>query len=413
MTAGTSRRGPSGAALIVGATVVAGIAGYLVTFLVYRATGPAQYALFAIFWATLYLVVGGLSGIQQEITRATHPVEPVSPGRASRARTFGLAAALVVGMLVVASAVLWQGPVFGPQGWSLVWPLAVGAGSYVLVATLCGSLYGVSHWRSLALMIGADGLLRLLLLGGALVLSRDIVVLAWAVALPFPLAIVILWPVIRRGFVGRSALDVGYREVSWNVGRTVMASISTAVLVSGFPLLLGIGGTGVDPAFLGELIFTIILTRAPLIVTIQSLQSFLVVRFRDSPSTWKATFLRVQGAILLGVATLGALGWVFGPVVFAAVTGRTSTIDGSLIAVLVVSSGLVGSLSVSASAVLAANRHSVYLAGWVAAAIVTIVLVLLPGEFVANVSAALLLGPLAGLVVHAGWLVATHSRTPH
>ena len=52
----------------------------------------------------------------------------------------------------------------------------------------------------------------------------DAVVLAWAVALPFPLAIVLLWPAIRRGFVGRSELDVGYRALSWNVARTVVAS---------------------------------------------------------------------------------------------------------------------------------------------------------------------------------------------
>ncbi|MGV8911286.1 MAG: hypothetical protein ACOH14_01610 [Rhodoglobus sp.] len=400
MTPTPTSRAPNGAVLILAATLVAGIAGYLVTFIVYRQVGAAPYALFAVFWAAMYLVIGALSGVQQEITRATRPIALGARSEASRARNFAVVLALIVAILIIATGFLWADAVFADDGWALVWPLAAGAASYVLVATLSGSLYGVSQWPSLALMIATDGVIRLALLSIALQFTSDIVVLAWTVSLPFPLAIALLWPLIRGRFVGRSDLDVGYRGLSWNVARTVLASASTAVLVSGFPLLLGVAAASEDPALLGELIFTITLTRAPLIVTIMSLQGFLVVRFRDEQSSWLRLFLLVQGGIVGATIVFAPLGWWLGPPVFALVSGRPTLIDGSLIAILVLSSGLVAALSTAAAAVLAKGKHVAYSLGWLGAAAITIAIMLAPGDFIERVSVALIVGPIVGLVFH-------------
>jgi len=356
-------------------------------------------------------LVGGLSGIQQEVTRATHVIEPGTRVRPSRARNFAIVAAVAVAVLTVATAPLWQPAVFPGSGWALVLPLAVGAGSYVLVATLSGSLYGVAQWRSLALMIAADGILRLLLIVVGLVLVPDVVALAWAAALPFPLAIMVLWPVVRGGFVGRSDLDVGYRALTWNVARTVLASVSAAVLVSGFPLLLGLVGKDADAALRGELIFTITLARAPLIVTVLSLQSVLLVRFRDHAESWLRTFLAVQGVIAAGAVLIGLGGLLLGPAVFSWVGGAPTSISGEFIAVLVVSSALVGALYVSGSAVLARSQHFVYSLGWVAAAAATIVVMLLNLDLLSRVATALVVGPAVGLVVHLAWLAVASLRS--
>ncbi|MEP6477787.1 MAG: hypothetical protein ABJB03_00220 [Rhodoglobus sp.] len=400
----------SGFTAILIATVIAGVAGYLITFLVFRMIGPADYAVFAVFWASLYLLVGGLGGIQQEITRATHPIELGSRERASRARTFAVLAALVVAALVVGTAPLWQASVFPDSGWALVLPLAVGAGSYVLVATLSGSLYGVAQWRSLALMIAADGVLRLLFIVIGLLVTPDVVALAWAAAVPFPLAIMVLWPIIRGTFVGLSDLDVGYGALTWNVARTVLASVSSAVLVSGFPLLLGLAGRDSDATLRGELIFTITLARAPLIVTVLSLQSVLLVRFRDHPANWLRVFLMVQAFIVAAAVLVGIGGLFLGPAVFEFVGGSPITLSGQFIAILVGSSAFVGGLYVSGSAVLARSQHLVYSAGWVTAAAVTIVVMLLNLDLQTRVATALVVGPIAGLLVHLTWLVAASLR---
>lgn len=401
----------AGFSTIIVATGIAGIAAYLVTFIVYRVAGPADYALFAVFWASLYLLIGGLSGIQQEVTRATHAIEPGQRTTVSKARNFGIAASLLVFLSVVATAPLWVATVFPEAGWSLVLPLAVGVGSYVIVAVLAGSLYGLKHWRSVALMIAVDPILRLALLLVALLFTHDIVALAWIAALPFPLTLAILWPVVRRGFVGRTELDVGYRSLTWNSSRVVLASVATAVMVTGFPLLLGVTSAGVSNAMLGELIFTITLTRAPLIVTAMSLQSFFVVRFRDHPATWWRTFVRIELVVLGVSALLGLLGLLLGPVAFEFVSGRPVTLSGELIAVLAFSSGLVGAMCISGPAVLARSRHLVYSFGWSAAAVVTVIVMLLPLDFLVRVQFALLAGPVVGLAVHVSWLVSQRHAT--
>jgi hypothetical protein len=400
----------NGFSLIIAATVVAGVAGYIVTVLVHNLATQATYAVFAVYWAGLYLVIGGLSGVQQEITRSTRSVAPGARQTGGRSRTFGAAMAVLVFVVVVASAPLWVDRVFPTVGWPLVWPLAVAAASYVLVATLSGSLYGVSQWRSLALVISADGVLRLLFLVVTLAFTRDVVPLAWVAALPFPAAILLLWPFIRRGVVGRTELDVGYRILSWNVSRVIVASVSTAVLVSGFPLLLGVTAHGEGAALVAELIFTITLARAPVVVGVMSLQSYFLVRFRDEAGGWWRSFLLIQVLIAALGTVLGLLAWLLGPAVFAFVSSKEVTLDGAFMALLVISSALVGMLSVSASAVLARSQHFVYSLGWVVAALVTIAVMASPLDLVPRVVAALLLGPTAGLVVYGGWLGAQRSR---
>jgi hypothetical protein len=395
---------PRGAPLIIGATVVAGVAGYLVTFLVFRSVGAASYAVFAAFWAAMYLVVGGLSGIQQEIARATHPIPFGARTRPSRARNFALVTAGTLFVVVIALSPLWAHLAFSDHSAELIFPLAVGTSAYVLVATLTGSLYGVSQWRSIFGLIVTDGLLRLVLVGLVILFSRDTVWIAWAAALPFPLALILLWRFIRPGFVGRSDLDVGYRALVWNIARTVLASVSTAVLVSGFPLVLAVAGSSTSPVLLGHLIFAITITRAPLIVTVMALQSFLVVRFRDSKTSLTRTLAPVLAALLVGGSALAGLAWWIGRPILDWISGGSTAIDNAFMGILVISSAIVAALTVTGSAVLARSQHFGYSFGWVLAAATTIVVLSLPITLVGRIEAALIAGPLVGLIVHLAWL---------
>jgi hypothetical protein len=288
----------------------------------------------------------------------------------------------------------------------MVWPLAIGTSTYVVVAALAGSLYGISQWRPLAAMIAIDALLRLLAVGVVLAFTHDVVALAWAAAFPFPVALLVVWPFIRHSVVGRLHMDVGYRDLSWNVLRTVLAAASTGVMVSGFPLLLGLTSGGVSKTVVGLFILTITLTRAPLIIVAMSLQSYFTVLFRDSGSAFWRRFLGVEAVIFGGGAVLAPLGWWLGPPVFAFLFPGKPTPDGPLIALIVVSSALVGAMCVTAPAVLARSQHVVYSAGWVAGALTTIATLLLPLDFTSRTVAALLAGPIVGLLVHGTYLVA-------
>lgn len=393
----------SGLPAILIATGIAGIAAYVVTWWVPQVVGPASYAVFAVFWSALYLLVGGLGGIQQEVTRATRPRQPADTSASIRNFAFGAAALVFVA--VVGSAPLWVTSVFPEFGWGLVFPLAFGTASYVLVAVLCGSLYGVQAWGPLALLLSLDAILRLAAVVVTLVFTTDTVTLAWAASVPFLLTLVLLWPTVRPRLVGLSSIDVSYRRLSWNISRTLVASIASAALVSGIPLILTLAAPDESPELLATLFLTIALTRAPLIVTIMSLQGYLIVKFRDAGSSFLGLFFRFIGAILVGAVVLGALAWWLGPLVYAFLFPQNIVLDGAFFSILVGSSAIVGAVSVSASAALARSQHFAYSAGWAAAAAVTVLALLLPIGLIERTSVALLAGPLAGLAVHVGALL--------
>ena len=401
----TKRTGPSGFTLIIAATGISGIASYVVTSIVFGRLDEAQYALFAGFWSLLYLIVGTLSGVQQEVTRATRPTAADVATQMGRARNFGLLGALPVFGAIMASAPFWVDAAFGDDGWALIWPIALGSASFVLVAVLCGSLYGISQWMPLALLMTADALLRLLAVASVLLVTDSVVALAWAVALPFPGAIVVLWVFIRRSIVGRSQLDAGYRTLTWNVSRTMVAAAATGVMVSGFPFILRLTSGAESAALLGLYVFCISLARAPLIVVAMSLQSYLVINFRDRSIGFWSFYLKIQGAVFGAGIVLAGAAWLLGPAVFDWLFADKQVPSGAFLAVLVLSSALVGSMCVSAPAVLARSKHVVYAAGWVAAAVATVGALLLPVDFTARTVLSLLLGPLVGLVVYTAYLV--------
>lgn len=398
------KTGISGLAIILLATAISGVAAYVVTWLVPNVIGLADYATFAVFWSAIYLVVGALFGIQQEVTRGTRPATATTPTPASSAQAFAFGTSGLVFVVIVATAPLWVRAVFPTEGWSLVWPLAVGTTSYVLVAVLCGSLYGVSAWLPLALMMTVDAVLRLAAIGIVLVFTSSVVALAWAVALPFLGTLVALWLFVRGSVVGKSYLDMHYRALTWNVTRTILAAASSGLMVSGFPLILGLTSHSEPKALVGMFILTITLTRAPLIVIAMSLQSYFVVMFRDFQKSFWRLFLGLQGIILGSGVVLAAFGWVLGPPVFQFLFRGLSP-DGWFIAVLVASSALVAALCISAPAALARSLHFAYTLGWFVASLITVVILLLPIDLTARTVLALLCGPTAGLLVHGSFLV--------
>lgn len=400
-TQAEASRGPvSGFAKLILATAFAGIAGYLITWLIPRQIGFESYAVFAIFWSMLFLVISALSGIQQEVTRATAPAVASSAGDFRRTWAFGFGAALLAFAVLMLTGLLWAGPVFGDAGWALVWPLAVGASSYVLVAVLGGTLYGLSSWGAIFSLICIEAALRLVAVGIALVFTSNVIILAWMTAIPFALTLLLIWPFVRNGRVGKPKLDVGYGQLTRNISRTIFAAASMGIMVSGFPFLMGVTSAGAPPEVLSLLILAITLTRAPLIVVMMALQSYLIIYFREHAQTlWRSLFM-ILGAIAVAAATLALLGNWIGPAVFELLFPGEIVPDGGLIAVLVASSGLMGALCVTAPAVLAGSQHTLYTAGWLGAAIATIGCLLLPLDLHSRTVLALMIGPLAGLMIH-------------
>jgi len=382
---------PRPAVVLLAATAVSGLAGYLVTFFVAAAVTPAAYAAFAVFWSTLFLVVGALGGIQQEITRAAG-VRDAADGTAPLGR-FAVGAALAAIVVLLATAPLWT-LVAGGHPLTVV-ALAVGAGAYCLVAVTSGALYGARAWLPIATLILVDGVLRLAGVLVALALPEPGRALEVAVVLPFPLALAIVLPVVARRLRGIRA-DVPLPRLTRNTVLAVLAAGASAVLISGFPALVSAATPGEPAAALAPLLLALMITRAPIVIPAMAMQSLLIVRFRDAGV--RAVLLAV---VLVGVVTalLAALTAVVGPALLLAGFGPDYAVDGSLLAALVASSGLIAALIVGGAGLLAASRHSVYVAGWVVAVVVTVAAFLLPLGAEPRIIVAALAGPAAALLV--------------
>lgn len=403
----------SGAPLILVATAVAGGSGYLATAVVAAAKSPDQYLVFGAFWSALYLVIAALSGIQQEVTRASSASASANvsagPGPRAIAGRFALIAAAVVAVAVVGTSPLWTRAVAESSVIGFAVPIAFGAAGYVFVAVVCGLLYGHRLWLAIAGMIGLDGLLRLAGIGLALLAGGSFEMLAWAVVLPFPLTLAILWWTFRSRLVGSSTLDVGLGRLAWNSSRTVVASIATGLLVSGFPLLLTMTSGSADPGRLGSLLFAINIVRAPLVVVVMSLQSYFIVRFSARPRDAIRLFANGSAVVLAAALLLAVGAWFFAPWAFS-LLWPAYEITPLVAAGLVLASGLLGVLCLSGPLALAESRHAIYTLGWVLAAVVTVIVLVLPLALIPRSLLAMLIAPLAAIIVHVVGVVGGRRR---
>lgn len=401
----------SGAAPILVATVVAGIAGYAIQAVVpIFVPEPSAYLRFAVFWSTLYFVVAALSGIQQELSRASVPVPAGSPQERT-ARGFTIGAVVVAAVTVLATSPAWSAHLFA-HSWALVGALAVGIGSYTWVAAFSGILYGLGLWRAIAMTTIIDACLRLVLVVAVSVVEPSTALLAWAVVLPFPLTGLVMWLVMRSRIVGRYTLDVRARRLVRNSAVTVLAAIGTGVMTSGLPMIIGATARAEPPDEVGRLVFVITLTRAPVVTVLIALQSFLTVRFRENPTGVSAAVLRLQ-VLLLGTTLLvGAAAYVFEPAILTAVWGPAYAVSAAVCALVALTAGLTGGMVISGAALLAQNRHTLVLAGWMLSALVLTAVLLLPLDFESRVMLALAAGPAAGLALHLVVLVKHPTDSP-
>jgi hypothetical protein len=313
---------------------------------------------------------------------------------------FSLAAAVVAALVVAATSPAWAPSVFGISAMQLVLPLSVGTALYLLLTAATGTMYGTYAWRRLAAFIILDVAFRLLLVAIGLALGIGVVGLAWAAVVPFLLVILTVVVPARDELFARTRLDVGYGAATLNVLRTVIAAGSAAVLVSGFPLLAGITTPHGAPSQLSAVVFALTITRAPIVIATLSLQSYLLVQFRDHPERT----LRLLAVIAVGMAAVGTLlallAWWIGADVIVWLAGEGFRLPAAYVGLLVATSIATGWIMIAGIAVLARGRHTAYSAGWFVAAAVAVLLMFVPGDLFTRSVVALAVGPLAGLVVH-------------
>lgn len=402
----------AGRALSV-ATVLVAVFGYAVIVLAGHALTPADYQRFTVYWGLFFACTGVLDGLLQETTRAVtaqrHRPRSDGVGRAlARPATVTAGVSLATVALTLATAPVWADRLVPGTGGPGIGLLAVGLACYAVQATVCGLLSASSRWRSYAWLISIDSGVRVLLAAVAWALGWQLtafLVVTVLGALTWTGLLLIDLPRTRRLF--RMVADVTTGEFLRRCGAAMLASGASALLITGFPVLLTVTAAEVSPGALATVITAVTLTRAPLLVPLQRFTPALIVHFsRNRDRILGAIFLPVGGVIVTACVG-GVLAWWLAVPVASWFFPAELVAGAGAFAVLTCASGALAVLTVTGTATLTAEGHRAYVAGWLTATVAAVLL--LTTDFSPTVRSALALGvaPLTGSLVHLGYL-ATH-----
>ncbi len=397
---GTGLRVPLGWS--AAATLVTGVLGWVTMVVVARVSGPRDFASFAVLWALFFGIGGAFAGLQQEVTRST-AVAARSPARgAARTRLLPVVLVLTLPSAVLGALVVATGAVRVP-GTAAGAALAMAAGLVALglLTYVNGVLAARGDWFDLALVLAGDAVLRTAAVLVAVAVDSSSA-LPWAIAVG-----ALAWlPLVAVRTPVRATLGaLGSDPVAGLVRRTLTAMGSTvcaALLVAGFPLLLSVlRGHDELTGAIGVLLATLVLVRAPLLVVIYGLRPAIMRAFLDETGSLGRAVARwwLLLGVAGGVATL--LAAAVGPAVVRAVFGDRYSTQASDLAALTGGSVLIALLVVSGLALVAADRHTASTIGWLASLLLSGTLLLAVPSVRTALLAAVLLAPLAGLVVHA------------
>lgn len=373
------------------ATIFSALSGFIVIYVATLALGGDVFEQFNAYWGLFFAITGLIDGLMQETTRA---VSSTSPKRGARPHRAALLVGGSVAAIALVTSPLWVGRIVESHTPSALVLLLVGIVCYAYQAVLSGILSGLKLWNHYALLLILDSGIRLVLVLVALaagwgLLSFLIVTVigaaSWAV-------IVGCSPRARTALL-TSLADVPSRTYLRRVLAAMLASGASAALITGFPAMMKFTG---DAGTLAGLMLAITLTRAPILVPLQRFQSALIVYFVEK----KGSPLRPILAVL-GVGLIGALAaYLLGPWILRTFFSPDYYVSGWILAVLTFAAAWMGALIITGTRTLAAERHRLYVLGWIVASVSAFAALLLPLPATAVVLIALTVGPALGIAVH-------------
>lgn len=395
----------SGLRSILPAMVVASGLGYAVQLMAPAMLSAADYVGFSLFWSALFLCVSALSGVQNEVSRASYD----AGGQRDRT-VFRRYAIVIVGVsaaVAIAAAFAVATTVLPGNVAVVVIPFAVGVISVALITLLTGALYGTRRWGGVAVAIIADPAIRAVMFASVIVAMLltsgwpvPLSITLLAVAAPFALAAVVVWFSSARAAVSTIDVDVDLATLLKNTALTLLASTSLGFMVAGMPIIVTVLGRDSPKELVAGTVLLVVLMRAPLVSPMIALQSYLTVTFRDAPhQAWRRAAL-VAGGLAAATATLAVVAAVWARPIAAALLPQYVLPEPWVIAAIVAGAGVVGCQTVTGAVVLSRSLHRVYAAGWLVTALVTLALAFLKIDFGVAVAISLTIPGLIGVAVH-------------
>jgi hypothetical protein len=369
-------------------------------------------AYFMLFWSALYVPIGILNGLALETTRSLSTTSLTSTTRLSGTpmkKVIPVAvAAVAVAALALSPTWRFSLPTGDPaSAWALAAAIVLGLCGTAGHMSFTGGLAGARLWRSYAATVMANGLLRVLLMGSCALGGGGLVALAFAAAVPEHAWLGVLALSRRARSVTDRPTDAPPGVFVRRALKAMLGQGASALLVVGFPWLLGLTTGTADKALAAPLFLSITLTRAPLMVPLAAFQNVAVAHFSRHRGSASAA------SRLLGlVATVGLVGaglaWLIGPWCLSLIK-PDYTIGGLILAGLTLGATAIALLTLTGILAQSQTKYRVYLAGWLIAVGAAVAFLLTPFSMATRAILALVGGPLIGVAVHLVGL--PHQRT--
>jgi hypothetical protein len=394
-------------------SAVAAVSSTLVVVAAPRlSTSVADNTIFLTFWSALFAGLGVLTGISVETTRAVSAAtrEPAT-ATGPRVGLVGTGTGLAFAALLAVAAPWWGPAVFGDHAVTLALLIALGCAGCAVHASVTGALAGSGRWQVYARLVGGESAARLVLVVAAGLLGASVVGRGAGAAVAAFTAVGFL--LVSRG--SRDAVvvraDAPLRPYVGRLLAAAVASGASAVLVIGFPTLLSVTTDDAAYALAAPLLLALTLTRAPLMIPLNAFQGVAVTHFVQHRDRGLQALLPIARVVVpVGVLGAGAA-WLVGPTLMELIAGDPAyRVPGLVLALLTLAATGLAMLTLTGAVCQALTRHGAFVGGWLTAVAVAVAVLLLPADLETRTAAALLAGPVAGIVVHLTALHRTASR---
>lgn len=303
---------PEGTFAVGGGIIVTAATAYIFLIVANAALTDTEYSAFSAFWAFIFVAGPGLFlPLEQEVGRALahRHAQGIGGGPlVTRAGRLGAMLTILMVAIVLATAPLYvEGQFHGD--WLLVASLAVGLVGFAVMHLTRGVLSGNGRFMSYGLMLGIDGVAKLV---GALVLLAVGVENAGAYGMCMALSPFIATAIAVRGQKGlmRPGPPAPYSELSTTLGWLLAGSVLMQAL--GYSALVGMNvlKTPDDAALVAGLTSAFFIARIPPLL-FQAVQGTLLPKLAGLAGAGRhddfRTGLKQLLVLVVGIAVVGTV----------------------------------------------------------------------------------------------------------
>ena len=360
---------PEGTVPVAAALLIAGIATYAFFKVGTWAVGGAESfkPISSLWFATFALAPGFFLPLEQELGRAlAHRRAVGQGGRPVVEKIVRLSVVLVV---IVVIGILAVSPLIASNyfsgNWLMVIALIVAFGAYAPAHLARGICSGSGRFRQYAIVMGTDGVTRIVLCVALAVVGVEAVG-------PYGFAVA-LAPLVGVGYVySRNGLrtepgpEASWGEVTPNLGWLLLGSVFAASLLNAGPIATTLLADSSQDAQVTQFAYGVLLARIPLFM-FQAVQAALLPRLSRLAARGELSeFLGGLRRLMVVVAAVGVVGTlgalVLGPWAIELVYG--ADLSGRTLAMLALGSALYMVALGLAQAVIALKGHALVALGW-------------------------------------------------